>query len=132
MTVHVKQKTDNDCALASIAMSVNCLWEDLWTQDDLTQIEGKGISDLDPWLLRAGYIRSEYKYVYTHGSLSIEGHELLWARRALVSIRSLNGPSNHLIYWDGKRVWDPQEGVEGKLYVKHLHSAVLSRVVLLN
>lgn len=43
--------------------------------------------------------------------------KLLWGREALVSVKSMNVEGGyHYIYYDGSRVWDPNEGNEGKKY----------------
>jgi hypothetical protein len=48
--------------------------------------------------------------------------QFLWGRRALLSIVSLNqGPDGrHLVYYDGSRVLDPQEGRRGKKFATSL------------
>jgi hypothetical protein len=41
----------------------------------------------------------------------------LWGRPALMSVPSLNREGGkHMVYCDGTRVWDPQEGRRGKKY----------------
>lgn len=113
MTTLIQQKTLNDCALASIAMAAGTdKWEDLWTEADLEAIKGKGVGhgeDLDAYMLRAGFIRRKhYKTVYLHGDVNDAVYDLLWGRRALLSVRSLNRDGGgHMVYWDGERLWDP-------------------------
>lgn len=48
--------------------------------------------------------------------------QFLWGRRALLSIVSLNhGPDGrHLVYYDGSRILDPQEGRRGKKFATQL------------
>lgn len=133
-TIHIQQRSNNDCALAAIAMAAGKeRWSDLWTQDDLDAvIKSKGVSDLGPYLERAGIDSSKYKQVYTYNFPTEELARLLWGRRALVSIASLNTESsNHLVYWDGTQVWDPQKGVAGKQHLVYLRSASIQRVTLL-
>lgn len=129
----IQQRSDNDCALAAIAMALGyTTWSSCWTDEDLqTVIDSKGVSDLGAWLEKKGLSRGRhFTEAYTHGAR--ETASLLWGRRALVSVNSLNhSQGSHLIYYDGERVWDPQEGVEGKQHFKYLSTAVINRVVLL-
>lgn len=134
-TIHIQQRSDNDCALASIAMAIGKeRWTDLWTHEDLEVVKAsKGVSDLEPWLNRAGLVRNvSYRTVYVHGSDSEKVASLLWGRRALVSIASINSElGNHLIYWDGNQVWDPQRGISGKQHVVFLKATSIQVVTLL-
>ena len=137
MTTLIQQKTDNDCVLAAIAMAKGCeKWEDLWDEKrDLEPIIGKGIHDIESYLKRVGLVEDvDFKTVYTYGERPERTYELLWRRRALVSVNSLNGDKQggkHLMYWDGTRVWDPNEGRPDRLHVKYLRSAVIGTVILL-
>lgn len=128
MTVLIQQKTLNDCALAAIAMAAGKeAWEDLWTEADLEAVKGKGVADIEPYMLRAGMLRKvHYRTAYIHANLNPETLEvLLWGRRALLSVHSLNSAhNNHMIYWDGERLWDPSYE---RTYL-HLRSCVVSTV----
>ena len=134
MTTLIQQRSDNDCVLASIAMAVGAgKWEDVWTDEDLqSAIDSQGISDYEPWLKRVGLVNYEdYRVVYTHTGAS-DTHVLLWGRRALLSVRSLNNDGGyHMVYFDGEKLHDPQEGVEGKLAYRFLHSCQIARAILL-
>jgi hypothetical protein len=48
--------------------------------------------------------------------------KFLWGRPALLSIVSLNHPPHgrHLVYYDGTRIYDPQEGRRGKKFATSL------------
>jgi hypothetical protein len=131
MTTHIQQRSNYDCGLAAIAMAVGKdSWNALWTEDDLESLKGKGMADSDFYLDKAGI--KEYKSVYTFGRDSDQISSLLWKRRALLSIKSLNVEnSNHMVYWDGSKVHDPQQGRGGQIALKILASAVIDRVILL-
>jgi hypothetical protein len=48
--------------------------------------------------------------------------KFFWGRPTLLSIVSLNHPPNgrHLVYYDGRRIYDPQEGRRGKKFATSL------------
>ena len=133
MTTLIQQRTDNDCVLASIAMALGfSKWEDAWTEEDLQQVvEQKGISDMEPWLLRHGLKQYEdWKEVHTWNEDRLT-YVFLWKRRALLSVNSLNTEGgSHMVYWDGTRIYDPQEGRSGKQAVPFISSVRISRVIL--
>jgi hypothetical protein len=103
-------------------------WENAWTDSDLASVQGQGVGDLEPWLTRHGLKRlTDYRTVYVAGADLEAVCKLLWCRPALVSVHSLNLPeSNHLIFWDGERVFDPSFE---RTYL-HLRSCVIDRVVV--
>jgi hypothetical protein len=56
---------------------------------------------------------------------------MLWKRRALLSVSSLNiDHGSHMIYWDGTRIWDPNDGKEGKLAFRYLSSCQITQAVI--
>lgn len=129
MTTLIQQKSGHDCALAAMAMMIGAQsWDEVWTEADLQKVIAEnGIGDLSPWLKRLGMEpRVHYCTAYVHG---LADHDtirtLLWMRRALLSVHSLNLPDgNHMIYWDGGRIWDPSTA---RTY-EHLRSAIISRI----
>lgn len=134
MTTLIQQRSGNDCVLAAIAMAVGKeRWEDLWTEEDLQKvIQDKGIADIEPWLDRAGV--TAYRQVYIHGVDMRTCRALLWKRRALLSVDSLNNNGgSHMVYWDGDKLWDPHTGHEeqGLLAFKWLSTVHISRAFLL-
>lgn len=130
MTIHIKQRSNNDCVLASIAMAVGASsWEDAWTEEDLKEvIESHGISDFAPWFARHHVEEwKDYRHIYVNSGNMGVVKALLWQRRAILSTNSLNNDGgSHAVYWDGTKVYDPQEGVEGKLAYRFLSSMVLT------
>lgn len=135
MTTLIQQKSGNDCVLAAIAMAAGFdRWEDAWTDDDLqTVIKSKGIADLDPWMKRVGYVAwTHYRECYVHRDESI-AQVFLWKRRALISCSSLNNDGgSHMVFWDGRRIWDPHEGHwdQGFQYFRHLSTLRISRAYI--
>jgi hypothetical protein len=132
MTIHIRQRNENDCTLAAIAMSINVPYETVWTPEDVEKVvKDQGTGDIEPWMTKASYTREDYHTVYIYAATETIV-PLLWERRALISIASLNNEnSNHMIYWDGKSVFDPQKGRKGKKWVSILRSCNISTVHLL-
>lgn len=132
MTTLIQQKSDNDCVLASIAMLAGKeRWEDLWTPGDLESvIKSRGVSEHGEWLARAGYKEyTDYKEIYCSHIATNYLYAFLWRRRALLSVHSLNNENgSHMVFWDGVKLYDPQDGVEGKLAFRWLTSCVITRV----
>lgn len=138
MTTLIQQKTGNDCVLAAIAMAAGKeRWEDLWTEEDLQSVvASKGISDWEPWMVRAGLGKEYVGWWEVHTSHIDDGHVsiMLWKRRALLSVNSLNNNGgHHAVYWDGDKVYDPHTGHEDQGYIafKWLSSIRITRVLLL-
>jgi hypothetical protein len=134
MTTLIQQRSPSDCVLAAMAMALGfTAWEHAWTEEDLQKVvESKGISDFDPWLSRHGLkAREDYFEFHVWDQAVRQVRCMLWRRRALLSVDSLNlDGGSHMIYWDGTRIWDPNEGKEGKLAFRHLSSCHISNVVL--
>lgn len=134
MTTLVQQKSGNDCVLAAVAMALGKTWEELWTQEDLnTAIEKKGLNTGD-YLERAGLVREQdYRSVYLNGVDMQAVYRLLWKRRAVLSVHSLNNEGgSHAVYWDGEKLWDPHEGhYPEHLAFRHLTSCHITYVYLL-
>jgi hypothetical protein len=130
MTTLIQQRSPSDCVLASIAMAAGkSAWTDLWTDADLAEIAGKGISTYEPWMERAGLGQPYVDYWEVYVGQSMNTFKcMLWKRRALLSIHSINNDGgHHSVYWDGDRIWDPNEGIPGKIAMPFLHSAIISR-----
>lgn len=134
MTHLIQQKSPNDCVLASVAMAAGFeRWEDAWTDEDLQAvIASKGVSSVEPWLNRVGYIADKsYREVYVRDETNGTVRAMLWRRRALISCDSLNNyGGSHMVYWDGSRVFDPHEGHwdQGFQHFRHITSLSISRV----
>lgn len=109
MDTLIKQKTLYDCGLAAIAMAADKDYDTLWTAEDTASLEGKGMENMDEWLEKAGLKRNiDFKQVRIWDSNQEIVKGLLWGRRALLSVKSLNNESgNHAIYWNGEKLFDP-------------------------
>lgn len=134
MTIHIKQRSGNDCVLAAIAMAIGASsWQDAWKEEDLQAvIDSRGVSDFEPWFARHHIEEyKDYRHLYVHGDTMNTVKALLWRRRAILSTNSLNNDhGSHAVYWDGVKVFDPQEGVEGKLAYRFLSSMVITNAYI--
>jgi hypothetical protein len=133
-TTLIQQLGARDCVLASIAMAAGFeKWSDVWTPEDLEKVvESKGIADITPWMKRAGI--TSYFEVYVHSSDARFVKSMLWKRRALLSVASLNNSGgSHMIFWDGERIWDPHEGHYPEYQAfRHLSTLLITEVCLLD
>lgn len=134
MTTLIQQRTNNDCVLACIAMAAGKpSWEEAWSEGDLAEVvASKGISDYRPWLERHGLMRDEHwREVYVHGDSQGTVKAMLWGRRAILSVYSLNhNGGHHAVYWDGERILDPNAGIQGKQAFRFLSSVNMTRLYL--
>lgn len=132
MTTLITQVSSSDCALASMAMAAGHthLFQ-VWTQEDVdTLVKNRGMSDEEPYMKRLGWNRRiHYRTVYTYGERMDNYKTMLWLRPALLSVHSLNiDGSNHMVYWDGEKVWDPSP----KRTYEFLHSMIIDKIIVLN
>jgi hypothetical protein len=100
----IRQRYDIDCVIATIAMYTHKTYEDVIEVCERLKIRPLGLCGYDS-------IRILKEF----------GHELVQCFDfydfvpCIVSVPSLNSRGKmHSVYWDGQRVWDPQEGNEGK------------------
>lgn len=130
MTTLIQQRTKSDCVLACIAMAAGVSsWDDLWTQEDADKILGKGISPFDysEWGERAG-LQFDYCSVWNGADMNTIKF-LLKGQKVILSVDSLNiDHGSHAIYWDGERLWDPNEGKSDKLAFKYLSSVRITGI----
>lgn len=134
MTTLINQKSGSDCVLAAIAMAAGkTTWEDVWNADDLQKvIDEHGVGDIAPWMERVGMLRNvHYREIYTQSDPRL-ARSLLWGRRALLTIDSLNIDGGmHMVYWDGEKLWDPHFKHDDYLFHKHLGGTSVYKVFLL-
>jgi hypothetical protein len=109
MTVLVRQRMDTDCGPACLAMLT------ARTLDEVIEMIGdawdpvKGLRSEARALTRLGF--AEGSFIHLHNDWCITSEffrRFAWKRRALVCVPSKNMPGKwHLIYFDGKDVFDP-------------------------
>lgn len=130
MTALIKQITGSDCFLACIAMAKGAKHVlDVWSKEDIDKVvASQGVGDPDPWLEQAGFKKGvDYKQHYAHHGTDDAIKALLWKRRAIISVRSLNiDGGTHAVYWDGEALFDPSTL---RTYL-HLSSLSISQVTL--
>lgn len=109
----IKQRSDSDCVLASLAMITGKAYDELWSITDFPAqavrengLRGESLYDA---FAHAGFVRNQtYKSVYT---VNLDFHvknALLWGRTTLVQVPSLNyDKSSHMLACDGSTVYDP-------------------------
>jgi ABC-type bacteriocin/lantibiotic exporter with double-glycine peptidase domain len=112
MTKVVKQKTKNDCALACLAMVSGKNYDKIFKKSLIKAIEKAGTAtgdNLDAAYKAAGYIKDEtYKVLYTAQDNANTVRSMIWKRKALLQVDSLNYEGGmHLIFWDGEKLIDP-------------------------
>lgn len=108
----VQQRFTYDCALAALAMASGRPYDELWTPEFTAAIEAKKGTFGEAWdkaLEMAGFVRNEhFRSVYVAQLPRAAVYPMLWGRRALVQVISLNHPSaSHIVFWDGNEVFDP-------------------------
>lgn len=108
-----KQRATSDCFLCCIAMFADKDYEEIFNEKLRQEIEnekgayGEIIDNL--CFVCAGmekYI--DYECVYTLNTKPADVRSLLWGRRAILQVPSLNNEdSDHCVYWTGKELIDP-------------------------
>jgi hypothetical protein len=106
----IGQRADDDCTICAIAMATGLPYERVMEvavnakggyryQGIPGTMSPKGV------LMDLGY---EAQRAPMAGIGSHVRQRLLWGRRAILSLPSLNGhPGHHDVYWDGRRIRDP-------------------------
>ena len=104
----IKQRNDNDCMLAAVAMVAGKEYDDIYTPEFVQKVvDARGCNHeltmevmaragLKPWT------------IYVHGHLDSYERRLLLGRTAVFSVASLNNRGGgHAVAWDGRDVFDP-------------------------
>lgn len=107
----IKQRNNNDCMLAAIAMVVGKQYDELWTPEFVQRVvDGHGCNaELTAEALKiAGYhAKVDYWQVHTW-DINDDAKRLLLGRRAILSVPSLNFQhGSHAVAWDGLKAYDP-------------------------
>jgi hypothetical protein len=109
----VVQRHTYDCVLACLAMATGKDYDLMWDQDFINEVEasnGTGKNNLhDRAFEIAGLVSmKDYVSVYCATTNKDTVHTLLWGRRAMIQVASLNHErASHYVYWDGVHVFDP-------------------------
>lgn len=112
-SVLVTQRATFDCVLACLAMAKGRDYDALWPQtfrDEVEKAQGTGKGDLhDRAFAMAGLERGRDCISVYCRQLPVDFvHKMLWGRRALVQVPSLNfEDASHYVYWDGAQLLDP-------------------------
>lgn len=127
----VKQRGDFDCVLATLAMAAGKPYEELFDEEFCQRIEDATTCDgdnLKEAYRRAGFTRDvDFQVIYIGNKGIRILRRLLWKRRALLQVPSLNYPdSEHFIYWDGDRLYDPSN----KQTYDHMHAVFPTYITL--
>lgn len=134
MTNIVKQKGASDCQIATIAMCLGVsytavkrkigkktfdhIWKTGTSNTDFLEI-------LKKFGLHSGVDFKNIPIYYPNDLTVIK--ELLWHRRAILSVASLNNHNgSHALYWDGTKIFDPST----RQTYTWLSSLIISRIVL--
>lgn len=133
MTLLVRQRGSDDCGIAAVAMFTDFTYEHVRRAAIASDgfRPGKGTNSVGSILRELGFrwdnlITTEEKpdtrpYRTLHFNnyyISAEFcRDQLWGRPCMMSVPSLNTRGGwHLIFYDGDRVYDPQNGRRGKRY----------------
>ena len=102
----IQQRMPADCIVATLAMFLGRSYEDIARHCSGAELIQYGIS-----FHREEHICGLFKINIEAIDVSL----LDWKRAAILTVPSLNDGrgQTHSVYWDGKRVWDPQQGREG-------------------
>jgi ABC-type bacteriocin/lantibiotic exporter with double-glycine peptidase domain len=108
----VKQKGESDCVLASLAMATGRPYSSLFKPAFRKKIEaanGCYDSTLKEALKMAGFVEGKNALsIWTQDLDKKYVQALIWKRKALIQVVSLNyAGGEHMIYWDGKELFDP-------------------------
>lgn len=107
----VKQRTDCDCMVASMAMLLG------WTYEQMAEyFPPKAVKETGyTWQPLIDYLRRAARVYLVWFPPEMISH-VDWSKPAVVDVPSLNSPErgDHIIYWDGEKVIDP--GTKEKVY----------------
>lgn len=115
MTELIRQKTNDQCAIASIAMATGLDYDYVLNMGILTRNYTEGNGTHTASLVSS--LGISYKSIYDHSRRTSNSfwEEVLWGRRALLTVKSINNEGGtHIVYWRYNEVLDPQNGNEDK------------------
>lgn len=121
----VRQKRKYDCVLACLAMATGKEYDLMFSGDFTQEVEdahGTGKKGLhDKAFELAGLVRDiDFKSVYCGNVARAHVESMLWRRRAMIQVPSLNYKgASHYVYWDGEQLFDPS-GLQRYQWLDHL------------
>ncbi|HKJ74548.1 MAG TPA: hypothetical protein VKA19_10565 [Alphaproteobacteria bacterium] len=103
----IQQKFTSDCAVACLAMFLDVAYEDVARHCSGAELVWAGLAPS-----REAYICGLFDVEVVRRDRTLVD----WAGPAILTVPSLNSPkgSTHAVYWDGRRVWDPNHGRPGR------------------
>lgn len=124
MTDLVCQRTPHDCVLCCIAMALGRTYEDVLAHLDAAPACGGNAGKLGTFFVEVGCAKEEDRLALEilglrpekdFQQLTMSPHwatagflrNVLWGRRAILTVRSKNIDGHHAIYWDGAELLDP-------------------------
>jgi hypothetical protein len=134
VTYHVQQRHKGDCVIAALAMFCKLPYEAIEPvarEHFVDRRRKAGIRDSSVILRKLGYRQENYAsddkpldgrefrslWLYEYLISPNILRDYCWGRPAMMSVPSLNEKDGkHMVYYDGHRVWDPQEGRRGKKF----------------
>ena len=117
----VRQQGQYDCALACLSMMAGRPYDRLFNMDFRNKIEIATTctdDDLLEAFKLAGFVKDvDTKTVYLGNTGTNVVRQLLWGRKAIIQLPSLNyDQSEHFIAWDGRAIFDPSNKQEYKFW----------------
>lgn len=152
----VRQRDKSDCGIAAIAMFTGRTYEEVLAAAQRTGKDNftpkTGMSSTERVLEALGFHWENLGRHKDHPAPNPNGPQFrslglrfagwyvnpkfyakfFWGRRALLSIHSLNNlpDGRHLVYFDGHRIWDPQEGRKGKKFATDIDDVVIEEAIV--
>jgi hypothetical protein len=153
----VRQRGKSDCSIAALAMFTGRTYEEALEAARRTGKDNfnpkSGMSSCERVLEALGYHWENLGRHKDHPAPNPDGPQFrslglsiaswhinpkfyakfFWGRRALLSIHSLNNvpDGRHLVYFDGTRIWDPQEGRKGKKFATKIEDVVIEEAMIM-
>lgn len=100
----IRQRFKADCVVASVAMYCKVPYEKVVEVLESLKIKPSNLGGNDT-------LRAMKQLGHVNVTEKLEFYDFL---PCILSVPSLNNKGRmHAVYWDGERIWDPQEGNEG-------------------
>lgn len=101
----VQQRMRSDCAVAALAMFLGVEYDDVARHCTGSELIDFGLS----------FFREQHIARLFGKEIMVLDRSLLdRSKPAILSVPSLNDMGTHAVFWNGRRVFDPQHGRKGK------------------